>query len=271
MRRVLLTASLASLWVCSPMVTLAQIITPLPRNLTPTKDVLVTFWGQAQTQSAGEDANPLNSASAKFIATVHPASRLLVFVAGNKGAGLEQIAADSFELASIAFPEASNSGFLGKIQVNLIDREDGTRIRHQWPVFLDYAWQQRTVDMREDTGTEPAPRSFDVSSFYVGTGYALVKSTANEPFRLLLLASYTSLQVSDKTVPDYRFIGGDETLADKLFGPAIKLALNYNDWGFEFGYVDLKAPHGVEVEGLSGGLFTIGFTAAGRLFDIYKN
>lgn len=269
MRRSVFTLCVVAL-LMPGAVTEAQIMAPLARNLVPDKEVLVTFWGQAQTESAGEDLNPLNSASAKFISTIHPHSRVLIFIAANRGAGLEEVEADSFELKSIAFPEASNSAFLAKLQANAIDRSDGKNIRHQLPVFADYALQRRNVKMTDGSAAGTVTKSFDVSTWYVGAGYSLVKQTVNEPFRLMLLASYVSMQITDGTVEDYRAIAGDPSIADDMRGPGVKIALNYNDFGFEFGYLDLKTRDGAEVDGLSGGLFTLAFSATGRLLDIYR-
>jgi hypothetical protein len=245
----------------------AQTIEPLPRKFNWDEIPIATFWGQGKTQSNEKDEiNPLASASAKFIVTVMPFPNTVAYAAGNKGAGLERVSQDSLELSSIGFPEAGNSAFLGKLQYAIPLNGSSAERRHSLPIFVDYAWQRRTV-----APVEPgADLVFDTSTFYYGVGYAFTKASEDDPFRLQLLFAFTTLQVSDASLSDYRQVFRNPNLQDKLNGFGVKTAIQYNDFGVEFGYLDLKDTDGNDVPGLSGGLFNLAFTASGRLLDIAK-
>jgi hypothetical protein len=196
---------------------------------------------------------------------LHP--NLQLYFAGNKGAGLEKIQADSFSMSSVAFPEEGNSAFIGKVQYLLIRAPDGKASRDELPVFFDWAVQRRTVAMKDSLGHESSPH-FDTNTFYVGAAYLRTRADQTSPFRMTLAGSFEQLTIFDATVAAYRQIGGDDNLPDLMRGFATKVSLQYNDFGFEFGYTKLRGRGGKSVPGLTGGLFHIAFTAAGRLLDV---
>jgi hypothetical protein len=255
--------------VAVPNVARSQLIQPLPRTFDVAERPVATFWGQGRVQS-GQDpfSDPLQSLSGKVAATVNLYPRLLVYLAGNKGVGLETVKHDSFSMSSVAFPEAGNSAFLFKAEYALPMNRDPNE-RREIPIFLDWAVQQRTVQMKDESGNNITP-SFTTNTFYLGTGYIYTLADSENPFRATFAAALEQLTVTDGSVQDYRTIGEDPSLPDVLRGFSVKAALQYNDFGFEFGYSKLRGKDGAEVPHLTGGLFHIAFTATGRLFDIRR-
>lgn len=248
----------------------AQLVAPMPRDSNHPR---LTVWGQGKTQSAESEANPFDAASGKLIVTFpmfHETLRW--YLSGNKGAGTEAESADDLSLRSLAFPEVGNGAFLGKVHWTALTREHELHSKDYTLTvgpFIDYAWQSRTVTIEDpmDT-TSTLDERFDVSHFNFGVGVAGTSHEGDGPLRFSLQLAYTSLQVTDSTVDSYRLIVGDPGQEDVFDGISAKVALQYNDFGFELGYVDLKADDGNEVEGLTGGLLSLAFTATGKVFDV---
>lgn len=246
----------------------SQVLSPIPRVKSLSELPVGTFWGQGRTESSDKsEPNPLAEPSGKFISTIYLADRLSVYMAANKGVGSGG-AKDSLSMSALAFPETSNNGLIAKAQWDVPWNRHLKRGKLSVPIFVQYSFQQYDLTVPDDADSI---RSFNTSAFHIGTGLVFSHYDREDPLRLSLLASVTTLHVTDATVLDYREFYGEPRLASKLLGVAIKLGLQFNDFGFEFGFANYGRPEGKVGGDLVGGVFQLAFTANAKILDVGKD
>lgn len=196
--------------------------------------------------------------------------RLTVYAALNKGAGLEAIDADTFDIETIVFPEASDAAATLGAELSLFHLGPWEKeSRHEFAFFLDYSLQRRTVNHRgEDKAIEIS--SWNLGPRYIGTFH----SDGNDLRFSVSLHLPTTIDVTDATEAAYQAVfqhlrePAMDTLPQRFLGWGLQVTIQYNSVAFQFEYRRLSGEKGMDLSGVTGGKFIIKTAVLGKLFSM---
>lgn len=196
--------------------------------------------------------------------------RLTVYAALNKGAGLKAIDADTFNIETVVFPEASDAAATLGAELSLFHlgrwEKEG---QHEFAFFLDYSLQRRTVNHGGEN------KAFDISSWNMGPRYIGTFHSDDNTLRFSVsLHVPSALAVSKATEKAYQAVFQDlreddaVPLPQAFLGWGLQVSIQYNSVAFQFEYRRLSGEDGMDLPGVTGGKFIVKTAVLGKLFSM---
>jgi hypothetical protein len=244
----------------APCIGSTQLITPARENISGGS---VVQLGGIGSISAADLEDAAKSASAQFTVVLRPSRWLELYGSFNQGAGLTEVAADSFKISGLLYPEASNSGFLGQIETGpyFLLKLGGLDSRVDLTGFASFATRTNRVSRENE--------DYSFGGGYFGAGARAVLSiyTQENIFRFLGGLGYNRIFISEQDLQDARVALNREQLPQNVAGYRPVVAVQINALVIEAQFPTLRGDGGVDEPGLTGFSSIVRFYVVGKFLS----
>lgn len=235
-----------------------QYLTPSPKKFDEKEKVSIYGLGSL---SKLEDVATSSSADLRVV--IHPTAFSSLFASFNKGAGLKEAKADSFAIQSLVFSEISNSAFYGNATIGrrFGGSKDLTSLS-EIALFGDFALQ----NIKVLKGAQEL--KFDSRNYQLGVRYYwYYYKEENLRLRFIGDISYMWLNMSQRTLDNYKEAFNDPTLPKIFQGIGAQIGVQINDFTVAFKWRQIKKSDGKSISNLTGANYLLNFSVAGELFS----